>query len=350
MSPTCNAAIIFKETLETGYPEPGRTTVYDTSRTIDLENVSLDGGVLVKLLYLSNDPYLRTRMGPPESGKWANPVFSVGEPIANFGVGRILRSENSDYTPGYHVSGYFNFEEYIVLTAATIPHSMFQKIDNKAGIPWSAYLGAAGMPGQTAYYGYKEYLRVKKGQTIWISTGAGAVGSVLIQLAKRDGLRVIASAGSDEKVSFMKEIGADVAFNYKTTNTGNLLAKEGPIDIYWDCVGQASLDYALENINKYGQIIIAGSISGYNSGHTYAYKNIYNIDKRTLRVHGFGIMDPELAEHWSESFFREIPSLIASGELKYREERTPFAQAGEAFLRIQKGENFGKSVLVVADE
>ncbi|KIY68271.1 NAD-P-binding protein [Cylindrobasidium torrendii FP15055 ss-10] len=349
MSPIRNAAIIFNEPLDKGYPEPGKTLVYDTDRTIDLENVPLHGGLLVKVLYLSNDPYLRQKMTKPSTGKWAEPVFELNEPIANFGVGRVLRSEDSGYKAGDHVSGFFNFEEYVVLPASAIPHIMLQKLEDQ-GVPWSVYLGALGMPAMTAYFGYKEYVKVKPGKTIWITTGAGAVGSVLIQLAKIDGLRVIASAGSDEKVAFMKELGADVAFNYKTTNIDEFLHKEGPIDIYWDHVGRESLDIALAHINKYGQIIIAGAISGYNHGYTYPFKNIFNIDKRTLTVNGFGVLDPELAEHWGESFMREIPALFTSGQLKFREEKMPFEKTGEAIARVQKGENYGKSVLVVAEE
>ena len=121
-------------------------------------------------------------------------------------------------------------------------------LENKEKLPWSAYIGVAGMPGRTAYFGYKEFSKAKKSETIFISTGAGAVGSyvhycspvvcplngsnsLLIQLAKLDGLKVIASAGSDEKVQFMKELGADVAFNYKMTDTEEVLKKEGPLDM-----------------------------------------------------------------------------------------------------------------------
>ena len=105
-------------------------------------------------------------------------------------------------------------------------------IENKEKLPWSVYLGVAGMPGQTAYTAWKEYAQAKKGDTAFVTAGAGPVGSMVIQLAKADGLKVIASAGSEEKVAFMKSIGADVAFNYKTENTFEVLEREGPIDVY----------------------------------------------------------------------------------------------------------------------
>ena len=127
----------------------------------------------------------------------------------------------------------------------------YRILENKEGLPWSVYIGVAGMPGtsfllangwtvmltrsaragQTAYNGWKEYADAKKGETVFVTTGAGPVGSMVIQLAKQDGLKVIASAGSEEKVQFMKSIGADVAFNYKTTSAAEVLAKEGPIDM-----------------------------------------------------------------------------------------------------------------------
>ncbi|KIY61483.1 NAD-P-binding protein [Cylindrobasidium torrendii FP15055 ss-10] len=346
MAPTRNAAIIFNELLVDGYPDPNKTVVYDANRTIDLENVNLGGGVLVKILYLSNDPFMRPKLSKPlNTGKWADDVFKLGEPLSNFGIGRVVRSEDAKFEVGDNVFGFFNFEEYVVVPAARI-----QKIVNKAGIPLLAYLNGAGLIGKTAYYGYKEYVEERKGQTIWISTGAGAVGSILIQLCKLGGLKVIGSAGSDEKVALMKELGADVAFNYKTTNLDEFFAKEGPIDIYWDHVAGSSLDAALAHINNGGRVVGCGAISGVNHGHEYPYKNIVNIVKRTLDVSGFSVLLPKLAERWEDSFEREVPILIAEGKIKTLEDFTPFEKTGEALLKIQKGENKGKSIIVVAEE
>lgn len=120
------------------------------------------------------------------------------------------------------------FQEYFVVTAN---FERFQIIHNEHNLPWSAYVGVAGMAGQTGWMAWKEYSRAKKGDVVFVSTGAGAVGSMVIQLAKQDGCKVIGSAGSEEKVEFMKSIGADVAFNYKTTSTAEVLAREGPINM-----------------------------------------------------------------------------------------------------------------------
>jgi len=130
-------------------------------------------------------------------------------------------------------------------------------IENPYNLPWSLFIGVLGMPGKTAYMAWKEYSQAKKGETLFVSTGAGPVGSLVIQIAKSQGLKVIASAGSDEKVKFMKEIGADVAFNYKTEKTTDILAKEGPIDIYWDNVGGETLEAALDAANTFARFIVS---------------------------------------------------------------------------------------------
>ncbi|KAG6883698.1 hypothetical protein C0992_008099, partial [Termitomyces sp. T32_za158] len=227
MAPTTNARIIFNS-VPTGYPVPGKTTVYDTSKTIDIEDAPLAGGFVLKTLVLSVDPYLRGRMRDPNDNSDA-PPFMLGEPLVSHGVGVVVRSENAKVKVGSHVYGVIAHQEYSVFK--DLESQGLTVIENKEMLPWSVYVGAAGMPGQTAYYAWKEYSRAKKGEIVFVTTGGGSVGSFVIQLAKLDGLKVIASAGSDEKVAFMKSIGADVAFNYKTTSTTQVLEREGPIDV-----------------------------------------------------------------------------------------------------------------------
>ncbi|KAG6378905.1 chaperonin 10-like protein [Boletus reticuloceps] len=213
MAPVTNARQIFNE-VPTGYPIPGQTMVYDTTRTIDLENVPLNEGFLVKTLVVSIDPYMRGRMRDASVKSYVA-AFKVGEPLENYGVCVVLRSDNPALEAGDHLYGMLPFEEYSIQTKP----EKFGKIKNEHNLPWRVFVGAAGMPGQTAYCAWKEYAQAKKGEVTFITAGAGAVGSLVIQFAKRDGLKVIASAGSDEKVAFMKEIGADIVFNYKTTKT-----------------------------------------------------------------------------------------------------------------------------------
>ncbi|KIJ62669.1 hypothetical protein HYDPIDRAFT_176457 [Hydnomerulius pinastri MD-312] len=342
MAPITNGRLLFNE-IPTGYPVPGQTTVYDASQTIDLENVPLNGGFLLKTLVLSIDPYLRGRMRDASKQSYS-PAFQLGQPISNYGVGVVVRSENSAFQAGDHVYGHFPFQEYFVQTQA----GAFRKVDNKHNLPWNVFVGAVGMPGQTAYAAWKEYANAKKGEVAFVTTGAGAVGSLVIQLAKKDGLKVIASAGSDEKVQFMKEIGADVAFNYKTTKTSEVLAKEGPIDVYWDNVGGETLEAALEAANRHARFIECGMISSYNQT-PYAVSNLMNIVAKEIKISGFIV--GTLLPKYQEAFYTEIPSMIASGEFKLKEDVTKGLEgAGEAILAVQKGTNTGKSVIVVADQ
>ncbi|KAJ7265809.1 hypothetical protein C8J57DRAFT_1470151 [Mycena rebaudengoi] len=280
MAPQTNARVLFIS-VPADYPIPGETTVYDTSETVDIETHPLNGGFLVKTLILSVDPYMRGRMRAPEKKSYVD-GFKVGEPIYGFGVGVVVRSENNDVKTGKYVYGSaFPHQEYFVLADM----SGFIFLEKNPALPWTVFVGAAGMPGKTAYAGWKEFSRAKKvsyplltlhisedvinvlqGETAFVTTGAGPVGAMVIQLAKRDGLKVIASAGSDEKVIFMRDIGADVAFNYKTTDTKDVLARDGPIDVYWDNVGGDVLDAALEHAAIYARFLECGMISGYNTG------------------------------------------------------------------------------------
>ncbi|PPQ97816.1 hypothetical protein CVT26_012916, partial [Gymnopilus dilepis] len=153
--------------------------------------------------------------------------------IDGYAIGKVIRSENPQVKVGDHVYGYLEFQNYSVrkdLTGLRI-------IENKEKLPWSLYVGVLGMPGKTAYMARKEYAQAKKGETVFVSAAAGPVGSFVIQLAKMDGLKTIGTAGTAEKVEFLKEIGTDVIFNYKTTKPRDVLLKEGGIDIYWDNVG-----------------------------------------------------------------------------------------------------------------
>ncbi|KAJ6506916.1 alcohol dehydrogenase [Mycena sanguinolenta] len=343
MAPVINGRVLFAK-VPKDFPVPGETTVHDTTQTIDLETVALNGGFLVKTLVISVDPYLRGRMRSPEKKSYS-PPFTLGEPLVGYGVGIVLRSENSEVAVGKYVYG------------GMIPHQEYNIFPNLQGLifleknpklPWTVFVGAAGMPGQTAYYGWKEFSHAKKGETAFITTGAGPVGSMVIQLAKRDGLKVIASAGSDEKVEFMKQIGADVAFNYKTTNTRELLEREGPIDVYWDNVGGEILEAALDNANVHGRFIECGMISGYNTGHQ-GVKNLNQIVARSLLMSGILVF--RLHHKYEQEFYEVIPPTLASGELKYSEDVSRGLETvGDVILSVQKGTNKAKAVVIVAEE
>ncbi|KAJ7478380.1 hypothetical protein FB451DRAFT_1351027 [Mycena latifolia] len=360
MAPITNARVLFA-VIPNDFPVPGETTVYDTSQTIDLEGAPLNGGFLIKTLVLSVDPYMRGRMRSPEKKSYSNP-FIVGAPLEGYGVGVVLRSDNSEVARGRYVYG------------ETIPHQQYSILSSMQGLiflekdpklPWTVYVGAAGMPGKTAFMGWTEYSKAKKGETAFITTGAGPVGSydseplrpsnllmsfsrMVIQLAKREGLKVIASAGSEDKVKFMKEIGADVAFNYKTTDTRDVLAREGPIDVYWDNVGGDILDAALDHAAIYARFLECGMISGYNTGYQ-GIKNLHQTFAKSLTING--LLHNHLLPKYNKEFYATIPRALAHGEIKYKEDVSKGLETvGDVILRVQEGKNTGKAVVVVAEE
>ncbi|KAF7378437.1 PKS-ER domain-containing protein [Mycena sanguinolenta] len=342
MAPIQNGRVLFNAVPE-DYPVPGETTVYDTSETIDLENVSLNGGILVKVLVLSIDPYMRGRLREP-GGEILHrmPPFVLGQPLASGGIGVVLRSEFPGVEAGAHVRGLLLHQEYMI---APNP-AMLEVLERDTRLDWSIYIGAAGMPGETAFMGWREYSDAKKGEVAFITTGGGPVGAMAIQIAKQDGVKVIASAGSEEKVKFMKEIGADVAFNYKTTDVREVLAKEGPIDIYWDNVGGG--------YTRRGHGICqpareeCGQISGYNTG-VKPMKNPMLIVAKSLHVHGFLV--GSLRPKYAATFNSEVVSKLASGEFKYTEDVTHgLEKVGDVILAVLKGTNTGKAVVRVAIE
>ncbi|KAJ7872490.1 hypothetical protein B0H14DRAFT_2721849 [Mycena olivaceomarginata] len=344
MSPVTNGRVLFNAIPE-DYPVPGTTTVYDTSETIDLENVPLNGGILIKVLILSVDPYMRGRLRAAEIESYL-PAFPLGKPLVGGGIGVVLRSEAAGVEAGAHVRGLLAHQEYVI--APSLAALNLEIIERDPKLHWSVYIGAAGMPGETAFMGWREHSDAKKGEVAYISTGAGPVGSMVIQIAKQDGLKVIASAGSDEKVKFMKEIGADVAFNYKTTDVREVLAKEGPLDIFWDNVGGDQLDAAMEFAAKNARIIECGQISGYNNG-PQPMKNPGLIFAKCLHLHGFLVA--YLRPKHAAAFHAEFVPRLVSGEFKFTEDVTKgLEKVGDVILAVQKGTNTGKAVVVVAEE
>ncbi|KAF8193891.1 alcohol dehydrogenase [Mycena galopus ATCC 62051] len=347
MAPIPNARVLFNSILKaTGYPVPGETTIYDKTQEIDLETVPLNGGFLIKTLVLSVDPYFRRRMRAGIDGYLSiTGAFKIGQPLDGFGVAVVLRSENPEVAVGKHIYGpSILHQEYAVLSE--LGHA--EIIEKHPDLPWSVYVGALGMPGQTAFVGWKEYSEAKPGEVAFVTTGAGGVGAMAVQLAKEAGLKVISSAGSEEKVKFMESIGADVAFNYKTTDTREVLEKEGPINIFWDNVGGEVLDAAIEFAAQNGRFIECGAISGYNTGQT-PIKNFSMMVGKCLHFHGFLVWP--LLPKYSEEFYATMPEKLASGKFKYSEEITKgLDKVGEVILAVQMGTSKGKSVVVVAEE
>ncbi|TBU46930.1 alcohol dehydrogenase [Dichomitus squalens] len=348
MAPVTNGRYVFNE-YPTGYPVLDKTLSYDATNTIDLWNVPLNGGTLIKVLVLSIDPFLRNRMDMPDPEAAFSWSFKKGEPIEGYGVGVVLRTENSALKKGDLVYGLYDFQEYVIWPGLPA-NGISRVLENKENLPLSAYVGVAGMPGQTAYYGWKEYASPKNGEVAFVTTGAGPIGATVIQFAKAAGLKVIASAGSDEKVAYMKSIGADVAFNYKTTKTATVLQKEGPINIFWDNVGGETFEAAIEYAATGARFLQCGSVSTYNATEVYPVKNLTKITVKELHIHGFNVAG-SLATKYREEFYATVPGQIARGEIQYKEYvLRGLDKAGQGLLDVLTGKNFGKCVIIVADE
>ncbi|KAJ7626863.1 alcohol dehydrogenase [Roridomyces roridus] len=347
MAPVVNARIRFNA-VPKGYPIPGETTVCDATQSIDLEVQELHGGFLVKTLVLSIDPGMRTRMRNPEEKGYA-PAFVLGEPIDGLGVGLVLRSENSDVRVGQYIQGRgFLHQEYFILPALQMGMAFLEKHPK---LPLTVYVGALGMAGKTAWAGWKEYSNAKKGETVFVSAGAGPVGSMVIQLAKLDGCKVIASAGSADKVAFLRDIGADVAFNYKTSDTREVLGREGPVDIYWDNVGGDTLDAALDYAAINARFLECGLISNLNASaaQSLVIKDPLLVLSKSISLQG--IASFRIIPKHESAFYASVPEKLAKGEIKYREDvRRGIESVEEMLEAVQKGTNEGKAVVVVAEE
>ncbi|CAE6419101.1 unnamed protein product [Rhizoctonia solani] len=346
MSPTKNSAAIFNSIPE-GYPVLDETII-TRSTTIELDNIPLSGGTLVQTMYLSIDPYLRGRMREVSSQAYVN-EFTIGKPISNFGIGKVIRSEQSNLHPGDFLYVHeLPFQEYNVL----LPEHPVRVIKDEPGVPLSAYIGVLGMPGQTAFYGLELVGKPVEGETIFVSSGASAVGSLVIQLAKAKGLKVIASVGSDEKVNFVKSIGADIPFNYKKESIEGVLSKEGPIDIYWDNVGGSTLEAALDACKVDARVVVCGAISQYNALEPYAIKNAIHILFKRLKVEGFFVISGEQQYEGGlnnpAKFLDALIPLIQSGRIKWSEQvYKGIESVGEGIVAVQMGSNTAKVVIEV---
>ncbi|KIO30149.1 hypothetical protein M407DRAFT_69615 [Tulasnella calospora MUT 4182] len=338
MSPTPNPTIIFVSNPQ-GVPVPGEDLVYRQDITIDIDNEPLNGGILTKTVALGIDIWVRHRMGYE---------YKPNTPILGYGIGVVLRSENPKFQVGDHVqapSYREPFAHYAVLSEAT---ASARVLKNDVGLPWTAYLGVLGLAGETAWVGYKAYAEAKNGETIYVSTGAGTVGSVVCQVAKAEGLRVIASAGSDSKVEFLKEIGVDVAFNYKKQDVGTVLKENGGVDIYWDNVGGKALETVMGCMNKYGRIVICGIASEWNVPPTerHGNKSLVLALAKNLTINGFIITDA-LAKFGDFNFESEVTRLVEEGKMKVRTETSDkLEDAMKMLVDILLGVNEGKGVIM----
>ncbi|KAH9481061.1 Zinc-type alcohol dehydrogenase-like protein PB24D3.08c [Psilocybe cubensis] len=365
---TSNPRIVFaKRPAPHELPKIGEHLIFDESRTIDLENVPLNGGFLTKTLILSPEPAMRERMRDPSIPSYTT-TFNVGGPILGFGVVVVLRSEKDGFKPGDYLYGLTVWEAYTVQPyidgrvnfkaeewspgTFDMDSLALQVVPNPNGLyPLSKYTSIMGTPGLTAFVGMEGIIDGKEGETLFVSSGASAVGSMVIQLAKLKGMKVIASAGSDAKVEYMRSLGADLPFNYKKVSYAEFLKKHGPINKFWDNVGAEALDAALESITSYGKMAICGT-SGTDAtppNEHYRLKNAYLIMKKCINIRGFIV--PDLIPQFIGKFFETVPALMAQGKLRSEEtEYDGIESAPQAFIdTLSSGhQKAGTLVVVVA--
>ena len=300
-----------------------------------------DGEVLVKNLWLSLDPYMLGRMTQQKS--YTRGV-EVGEVMTGETVGEVVESKHPGFAPGEKVVGITGWQLY-----AAVRGEVLGKIDPSARFPLSYYLGCLGMPGRTAYFGLNEVGKPKAGETLAVSAASGAVGSVVGQLGKAAGCRVVGIAGGKTKCDYVTgELGFDACVDYKAGNLHRDLKEACPkgIDIYFDNVGGETLDTVLRMVNTFARIVVCGRISGYHAAEPYGIKNLGAVLVNRVRMQGIIVFD------WADRYTEANKSLaghVAQGKLRTRESIVEgIERAPQGLIDLVNGRNFGKQLVKLA--
>ncbi|AJC53350.1 NADP-dependent oxidoreductase [Streptomyces sp. 769] len=318
-----------------GRPEPA------DFRLVERELPAPDEGeVLVRNSFLSVDPYMRVLMGSAQPGV---PVYPLNRPMTGGAVGMVVASRAPGLSPGDLVLSDLGWR-----TAAVAPARRFTRLERVPGVPDSAFLGALGMTGLSAYVGLTRIAQLEPGERVFISGAAGAVGSLAGQMARLLGAKeVIGSAGSEEKVAYLTtELGFSAAFNYKAGDVRAQLAQAAPegIEVYFDNVGGDHLEGAIDALTLDGRAALCGAISGYHlSEPPPGPRNMIELVKKRLTLRGF-----EVGDHMDlhPRFARQMGSWLAEGQITFRETvEHGITGAVDAFLGLLDGRNTGKAVV-----
>jgi NADPH-dependent curcumin reductase CurA len=296
-----------------------------------------EGELLVRNLVMSVDPALRPRMSVGQA---------LDEAIMGGALGRVEKSRNGAFKEGELVSNRFGFREAFVSDGKGLA-----PLKPEPGLPLEAYMNALGGPGFTAYGGLLAIGQLKDGEQVFVSTAAGAVGAVAVQIAKIKGCYVVGSTGSDEKVRWLKEeAGIDGAFNYKNGPIRPQLKELTPkgIDVYFDNVGGEHLDAALAGMNLLGRVAVCGMISGYNEAGTRTnVRNLSNIIYGRITLRGFTAAD---FMDLRPQFLSDMAGWLREGRIKTHETiYQGIAEAPAAMIDLMKGVNLGKMLVRLAD-
>jgi NADPH-dependent curcumin reductase CurA len=321
----------------TAYPkgEPGS----DHFNLVEVDLPALrDGEVLIANRWLSVDPYMRGRMSGIKT--YVDP-FPLNGPMEGGAVGEVLESRSDAFKKGDWVMSMQGWRDAYVADAKLV-----QAIDASI-LPPQAYLGIAGLTGMTAYVGLKRQIALTAADTIWVSAGAGAVGSAAIQFSKAIGTKVVATAGGAEKVAYCQSIGADAAVDYKAVDNLAKAVREaagGGVNAYFENVGGTHWTAALEVLKPKGRIAVCGMIQRYNDSSAQPIPdNLTNIIAKSLRIEGFIVSD-----HMDlrKDFITDLSNWMMAGKVSGEETvREGLANMPNAFLGLFKGENRGKMLV-----
>lgn len=301
------------------------------------------GQVLLRVIYLSVDPYMRGRMRDVKS--YATPV-AIGGVMVGGVVAKVEQSNNPNFKQDDYVEGLLGWQEYAVSDGQGL-----RKLDPTLA-PLSTAIGVLGMPGLTAYFGLLDICDPKPGETVFVSGAAGAVGSLVGQIAKIKGCKAVGSAGSDSKIEYLiNELGFDAAFNYKTVKDYREKLQElcpAGIDVYFDNVGGALTDAVFTLINPSARVSICGQISQYNLDKPeMGPRMLWTLIVKRARVEGFLVT--QFADRFDQGL-REMARWIKEGKLKYKEEFDyGIENAPRAFIGMLKGQNTGKQLVKVSE-
>lgn len=301
-----------------------------------------DGQLLVRNAYFSVDPYMRPRMNDVASYM---PPFELGKAMTGGAVGRVAVSRDPRYDEGDWVLHGLGWREWAVAAGSST-----RRLDPEAA-PVSTALGVLGMPGFTAWYGLFVVGEPAESETVFVSGAAGAVGSAAGQMARIAGCRVLGSAGSQEKLAWLRELEFDGVFDYRDERPRQALAELAPdgIDLYFDNVGGDHLEAAIGALRTRGRVVACGSISRYNDTEASpGPRNMFLVVTKRLRLQGFIISDHD--DRFGE-FVREAAAWVGDGRLRHRETVVEgIENAPKAFLGLLRGENIGKMLVKVGPE
>lgn len=320
----------------------GTPTTSDFEFLTEETNATLaNGEMLLDTVYVSVDPYLRGRMSDAKSYV---PPFELNKPIHSGVIAKVVESKNDQFTAGDYVSGMLDWKTQQVSTGEGL-----LKVD-PSNAPLSAYLGILGMTGLTAYLGLTQIGQPIAGETLVVSGAAGAVGSVVGQIGKLLGLRVVGIAGTDEKIEMLKsKFGFDAGINYNTTkDMKTAIAEAAPngVDVYFDNVGGTISDAVLFSINKFARMVICGAISAYNN--TELPKGL---SVQPFLVKNSALMQGFIVSNYAEKFpeaMKQLSEWLAEDKLTYTETVVEgFDNIPTAFIDLFEGKNTGKMIVKI---